>query len=137
MRSLAQPLGMVVGSVMLDQAGLLRQGAGMEAADLKTAIEHYTGLERDALHVHVSLLIYSMAMAVFRQSRRSRFPWLTVLVIELLNEALDLRRQGIEKLSHTWEESLKDLWNTMLWPTVLLFVGRHTGWFQKRGSSGS
>lgn len=107
--------------------------------DLKALIELYTGLEKDALHIHAALLIYLLAMFVFRQNRRSRFPWLVVLAFELANEALDLRRAYVEMgrpadLSVlTWGESIKDLWNTMLWPTVLLVIGRYTDLFVRKG----
>jgi hypothetical protein len=100
--------------------------------ELKELIGTYTGLERDALHVHAALFLYFISMAVFRQSRRSRLPWLVVFSVELANEAYDL--------THNWEDgpewalsgAAKDLWNTMLWPTVILLVGRYTTWFQKR-----
>ena len=102
----------------------------MDYAQIKLLIEQYSGLEKDALHIHGALLLYILAMFAFRQSRRSRFPWLFVLAIELLNETLDLRRNGLAPMA--WQESAKDLWNTMLWPTVLLFVGRYTNLFQHR-----
>ncbi|HWH22366.1 MAG TPA: hypothetical protein VNT25_03615 [Allosphingosinicella sp.] len=101
-------------------------------------MELYTGLDRDALHVHVALLLYLLAMFVFRQSRRSRIPWLVVLALELLNEAVDLsglfQAYGGKETaaSPQFGDSLKDLWNTMLWPTVLLFIGRYTTLFQRR-----
>lgn len=104
----------------------------MDYASIKIAIEQYSGLDKDALHVHAALLLYLIAMVVFRQTRRSRIPWLFVLFIELANEAFDLRRQYLVGESLAWDESLKDLWNTMLWPTVLLFIGRYTTLFQRR-----
>ena len=106
-------------------------------AELKIIIERYSGLERDALHIHLALLLYLIAMAVFRQSRRSRIPWLIVLGIEVANEIADLARHYRNDMPLRWDESLKDLWNTMLWPTVLLFVGRYTDLFQHRPHHGS
>ena len=101
--------------------------------DVKDFVEFYTGLERDALHIHAALLLYILAMGVFRQSRRSRLPWLVVLAVELANEAHDLYYNfddlGAEAARRA---TATDLWNTMLWPTVLLFVGRYTTWFQPR-----
>jgi hypothetical protein len=103
----------------------------MSYGELKIIIEQYTGLERDALHIHAALLLYILAMALFRQSRRSRFPWIFVLGIELANEAYDLSRTWSEDPQLALSSAAKDLWNTMLWPTVLLFVGRYTNWFRK------
>ena len=108
----------------------------MSFAEFKILIEHYTGLERDALHIHAAILLYIIAMAVFRQSRRSRFPWLVVLAAELLNEAHDLSINWFDDPAWALAGSFKDLWNTMLWPTVLLLVGRYTRWFQKPNRNG-
>lgn len=100
--------------------------------DLKELLGTYTGLERDALHIHGALFLYLLAMGVFRRSRRSRIPWLIVLAAELGNEAYDIwYGWGIEH-DLIFGSAAKDLWNTMLWPTVLLFVGRYTTWFQRR-----
>ena len=104
----------------------------MTVADLKDWIEQYSGLDKDALHVHLSLIIYILALAIFRQSRRSRFPWIVVLCFELVNEVLDVRRHDPINGPFPWADSVQDLWNTMLWPTVLLIVGRYTNWFERR-----
>lgn len=100
--------------------------------DLKELIGAYTGLERDALHVHAALFLYLLAMGLFRQSRRSRIPWLTVLFAALANEAYDIHYNRAEDAEWILQGALKDLWNTMLWPTVLLLVGRYTTWLQRR-----
>lgn len=104
----------------------------MDFAQLKILIAEYSGLEKDALHIHFALLIYLVAMFAFRQTRRSRFPWLFVLALELGNEAYDLWHQEAHGEPARWGESVKDLWNTMLWPTVLLLVGRYTTLFAHR-----
>ena len=100
--------------------------------ELKLLIENYSGLEKDALHIHLALLLYMVAMAVFRQSRRSRLPWLFVLGVELVNEASDLFIQYGAGDRLDLAGGAKDIWNTMLWPTVLLFIGRYTNLFQHR-----
>ena len=104
----------------------------MSYSDLKELIEHDSGLERDALHIHGAILLYLIAMGVFRKSRRSRIPWFVVLGAELANEAVDLTHNWHTSPDAVLAGSLKDLWNTMLWPTALLFLGRYTNWFQRR-----
>ncbi len=104
----------------------------MTYADLKLAVEGFTGLERDALHIHAALFLYILAMGVFRQNRRSRFPWLVVFLMEGANEAYDLWNNWDGGVQWAVTSALKDLWNTMLWPTVLLLIGRYTDWFQRR-----
>jgi len=99
--------------------------------ELKTLVEVYTGLGKDALHIHFALLIYLIAAAAFKDSR-SILPWLIVLAVELCNEALDLKRHHDGLLAWLWDESIKDLWNTMLWPTALLLLTRYTNIFGVR-----
>ena len=67
-----------------------------------------------------------MAIGINWEGRRC------VLGVELANEAYDLFRAYRSGGGLPWDESLKDLWNTMLWPTVLLFVGRYTTLFEHR-----
>ena len=113
----------------------------MDFQDLKLAIEQFSGLDKDALHIHAALLLYLVAMVAFRQTRRSRIPWLFVLLVELANEAADLfglyAGYGLKETvgSPQFGESAKDLWNTMLWPTVLLFLGRYTTLFRRQERS--
>lgn len=109
----------------------------MQIQEIKAFIVAYSGLEKDALHVHGALLLYILAMVALRQTRRSRFPWLVVLAVELLNELADLHWQHRNDIGLRWDEALKDLWNTMLWPTVLLFIGRYTDLFQHRSRHSS
>ena len=101
----------------------------MDYAALKNLIVAYAGLEKDAVHIHAALLLYVLALWLFRQSRRSRFPWLFVLAILGANEIYDLIHNWPDGPAWALSQSGKDLWNTMLWPTVLLFVGRYTDWF--------
>ena len=101
-------------------------------ADLKDGIVFYTGLERDAVHVHVALLLYIAAMAVFRRDRRSPVPWLVVMAFAVVNEAVDFLFNLDMGSEAAFSRVVKDLWNTMLWPTVLLILGRYTSWFQRR-----
>ena len=97
----------------------------MTLADLKILVSTYTGLEKDALHVHVALILYLAAAIVFRRSPHFYLPWLFVLGVELSNEAYDLWQQAADGEPPRPAESLKDLWNTMLWPTVLLLLARY------------
>jgi len=99
----------------------------MGLTHFKDLISQYTGLERDALHIHLALFVYLLAALLFRRSPRSPLPWLVVFGIELANEAHDLWVNWGAPWSWSLGEGAKDLWNTMLWPTVLLLVGRYGG----------
>lgn len=116
----------------------------MDYAEIKLFIERYSGLDKDALHVHAALLLYFAAMVAFRQTHRSRAPWLFVLAAEIANEGADLIghhlhiiEAGYDPLPFPWRESAKDLWNTMLWPTVILLLGRYTTLFQRPSAAGT
>ncbi|HEX2762672.1 MAG TPA: hypothetical protein VHM92_02340 [Allosphingosinicella sp.] len=100
-------------------------------SEAKTGIEAWTGLDKDALHIHAAILLYLLIAVVLR--RRALWAWLAVLLVELANEALDLREQyqaGIqldwsEALRLGWREAAKDVWNTMLWPSLFLVAARY------------
>ena len=95
----------------------------MDNEVIKAAVATWTGLERDALHIYVALIIQLGAAALLRRSLASPWPWLIVLAFALANEWLDIFR---DDLVEGWEKagSLHDLWNTMLLPTLLLLVSR-------------
>jgi len=98
---------------------------------VKSAIAVWTELERDALHIYAAVLLQIGAAAILRRSLASPLPWLTVLVAALVNEALDIRRDGVFE---EWEgaAALHDLWNSMLVPTLLLLLVRFApGLFRK------
>jgi hypothetical protein len=90
---------------------------------IKAAVAAWTGLERDALHIYVALIIQLVSAALLRRTLASPWPWLIVLAFALANEWLDIHR---DNLVEDWEKaaSLHDLWNTMLLPTLLLLVIR-------------
>ena len=104
----------------------------MDYTHIKDLVSLYTGLERDALHIHASLLIYLLVLILSRRSARSLLPWLVVFGVGVTNEAHDLWLNWTGGPAWALGESVKDLWNTMFWPTVLYLVGRYTDWFPGR-----
>ena len=95
----------------------------MDWEAIKAAVALWTGLERDALHIYVAMLLQVGSAALLRRSLASPLPWLAVLAFALLNEGLDIYR---DRIFEKWEEgaALHDLWNTMLAPTLLLLLAR-------------
>lgn len=95
----------------------------MNSEAIKAAIEAWTELDRDALHIYAAVLIQLGSAALFRRTLASPWPWLVVLAFALGNEWLDVNRDA---LIEEWEKAaaLHDLWNTMLLPTLLLLVVR-------------
>ncbi len=88
---------------------------------LKDLLVEVTGTSKDALHVHVGLIAFFATMFLLRRPMASLLPWLVVLVLEVGNEYLDLfvMRSRPPEVTH-WGESLRDVINTMLWPTIMV-----------------
>ena len=92
----------------------------------KHDIVHLASLSKDALHVHVGLVIFLVAAAIARKGLRSVFPLVTVAVVALAGELLDAR-DDFRHLGH-WRigASLHDFINTMFWPTALWLLARYS-----------
>ena len=99
---------------------------------LKAFLSEAVGLSKDALHVHLGLMVFLLAMVVFRRSAASMVPWLCVLVLELVNEAFDVFHWNHGALDFSVAGGVKDIVNTMLWPTVILLLARYTTLLAKR-----
>ena len=84
------------------------------------------GLSRDALHVYVGLIVFLGFAALFRLPLRDWRPLAAALLVALAGEAWDLldTRGAID--AREYRRSWHDLWNTMLWPTVLFALARWT-----------
>jgi hypothetical protein len=98
----------------------------MDWHQLKDWLERASGLDMDALHVYAGVCLQLLAALVLRRSLRSPIPWLIVLAVVGVNELYDYRYDvwaGEERLLQR-AEGIKDVWNTMLLPTLLLIVAR-------------
>jgi hypothetical protein len=91
---------------------------------VKECLEQFTGLDMDALHVHAGVLGQIAAALVLRRSLASPWPWLAVLVAALGNEWFDLHYEIWPTRPQQYAESIRDLWNTMLLPTLLMVLAR-------------
>ncbi|WP_129793629.1 hypothetical protein [Sphingosinicella sp. CPCC 101087] len=96
--------------------------------EFKEYLSKITDLDQDALHVYAAVLLHIAAAGLLRRTLASIIPWLAVLAVLVLNEWSDLREPGgpIEE----WQVigGLKDIWNTMAIPTILLLLGRYSPW---------
>jgi hypothetical protein len=90
--------------------------------DHKEWVVALTGVSKDALHIHTSLLLIFVTVLVRKRPLGSFVPWTVVLAFESLNEILDYVS---DPLAPCWQEAaLHDLVNTMFWPTALVIVAR-------------
>ena len=92
--------------------------------DTKTALVDHANLSRDALHVYIALMIYLGSCWLFKWHPRSWKPWLLVLLFQTVNEVFDMR-VSFEDDGVIWVwGNIKDMVNTMVAPTMLLFAAR-------------
>jgi hypothetical protein len=96
--------------------------------DVKTWLEATSGLDMDALHVHAGVLCQLAAALLLRRPLSSVWPWLVVLVAVAANEAYDMQLEVWPNRDDQVLESIKDAWNTLLLPTLLLLVARFAPW---------
>ena len=94
---------------------------------LKSQLPELLGISKDALHIHLGLSIYLIVVLVFRRQLTSWVPWLALLAFEIVNEFIDIFHEGV--MEFQLGDSLKDVLNTMFWPTVVLLMAR---WRQAR-----
>lgn len=87
----------------------------------------------DALHVHVSVLLFVLSALLLRRRLSSAWPWLVTLLIELCNEWIDLH-QKVGSPESNWPASWHDIKNTMIAPTLILIVAnlQKSGWLRPR-----
>jgi hypothetical protein len=91
-----------------------------------------TGLAKDALHVYAGMVLFLGVRMIWRRRGGWLLGWLVALAAALIVEWLDVQTELTENNLRPDTEHIKDIWNTMFWPTVLLLVGP---WLQPKGIS--
>jgi hypothetical protein len=92
---------------------------------VKEWLEHAIGLNMDALHVYAGVFLQIGAALVLRKSLKSPWPWLVVAGAEFLNEVYDYTYEVWPDRDIQFAEGLRDMWNTMVLPTLLLVLARY------------
>lgn len=96
---------------------------------LKTELSEVLGITKDALHIHIGLAIFLGVAFIFRRPLTSWIPWLALLAFELVNELMDIFHLHNGAIGFEIGDSVKDVLNTMFWPTIVLFAAR---WLRRR-----
>ena len=107
--------------------------SGFEQA--KLALVQFTGLERDALHIYVSLIVFFGSCLLLRWKAWQIRPVLMVVLAALTGEVLDLAYQHEQAMPLLWAESAKDMVNTCMVPTILMLATRLSGVFRRQNTS--
>lgn len=98
----------------------------------------FSTLDRDSLHIHVSVLAYLLACFVLRAKAFDLRPWFAVLALAVFGEYVDAQKLlswGVENYpdeATLWKFHGKDMINTMIAPTILWLAARFTRVFEKR-----
>lgn len=101
------------------------RAAAVDWYQVKLFAEHASGFSMDALHVIAGVILQIAVALLLRSSVARPLPLLSVLVLELLNEANDFRVEIWPDLGMQLGESAKDVVLTMVLPTLLFLVARH------------
>jgi hypothetical protein len=96
----------------------------MDWFHFKQALSIATGLNMDALHVHAGLLCQILAALLLRRRLSSPWPWLVVAALAVANEWYDYRYEIWPDRGEQRAESVRDAWNTLLLPTLIMLLVR-------------
>ena len=94
--------------------------------DGKQLVIDATDLAKDALHVHVGLLVFFAAALLLRWPLRSGKPWAAALVAALAGEIWDIADMALAGAVLDLAANWHDVWNTLLWPTIITVLARST-----------
>ena len=87
--------------------------------DFKTWLTLALGLSRDALHIHVGLVLVTLLALLPGQRPGALIPWLGVLFLTLLGEWDDAMLRRESGRAFDLAIHVHDIWNTMAWPTAI------------------
>lgn len=94
---------------------------------LKIGLLEFTGLAKDAMHVHIGLIVFVIVRLLWRWRGGWILAWLAALTVALVGEYFDIQGEFMRHEFTSDSAHWHDVWNTMVWPTVLMLVGR---WLQ-------
>jgi hypothetical protein len=92
---------------------------------IKDWLEHAIGLNMDALHVYAGVFLQLLFALILRRPLSSLWPWLGVAALEFANEVYDYTYEVWPIRDIQFAEGLRDMWNTMAMPTLLLLLVRY------------
>ena len=94
--------------------------------ELKNWLELSTGLDRDSLHIYAGVAVQLSVAFFLRRSLASPVPWFFVAAVTLANEYYDYSFVPEGSLGNRiyYDEAIRDIWNTLLLPSVLLLIAR-------------
>ena len=92
----------------------------------KLVLMEATGLAKDALHIYAGMIVMLLTAALLRRPLRDWRPLAAVFLAALAAELWDLIDTLAIDHSPRWRGNMKDIWNTLFWPTALFLLARYT-----------
>lgn len=110
----------------------------MTFRQFKVYVETLTGLDRDALHIYVGILVFLLGLLITRpvfkrHATRLNVALLMATFFALLGEYLDLSYHYPHVTGDHLRASIHDMVNTCFWPYLLYALNRWTPIFNKHG----
>lgn len=89
-------------------------------------MELSTGLDRDSLHIYAGVGVQLAVALLCRRSLASPIPWFFVAAVALANEYYDYAfvLEALHGNQEIYDDAIRDIWNTLLLPSVLLLIAR-------------
>jgi len=106
--------------------------------EIKNWLELSTGLDRDSLHIYAGVGVQLAVALCLRCSIANILPWLFVAVAACANEYHDygFAPDTPEGRSVYMDEAIRDIWNTLLLPSLLLLIARFwPNWLTKKAEA--
>lgn len=101
----------------------------------KVYMLQYSGLSRDALHIHIGIALFFLALWLLRRPPGSWLPAIIVLALCLVGEVFDVLHVAQLGQHQKPFENLHDIANTMLWPVVFTLFARWRNRVVDRGTA--
>jgi len=92
--------------------------------NLKLSFLEIVNLSKDAVHIHIGLVVFFLAVALWRRGRLDSLSLIPVFLLAGVMEALDLRDDLASFGYMRWSASLHDLINTVVWPTLVVVLSK-------------
>ncbi|OVE80877.1 hypothetical protein BVY03_05295 [bacterium K02(2017)] len=87
--------------------------------NFKSLMVQVLGLSKDAIHVHVGVLLFLFWAIIFKKPLSHKGNLIPVFMIALGMEIMDLSHDYLALVSIDWVGSLHDLINTVILPVLI------------------
>lgn len=91
---------------------------------IKLTISSSLNLSKDALHIHIGLMVFFLAVLIWKKGRIGLASLMSVVFVAFAMEAFDLFDDFRSFGYLRWSASTHDIVNTMLWPVIITVAVR-------------